>query len=82
MKQHVRETKGLNGHDRVYCIDCDSVFFKTKDRDEHDSLSNCITALIKKPKAFLSTRQKDLVSVFEHDHPDKSDPIIKLENPH
>ena len=68
MKQHVRETKGLNGHDRVYCIDCDSVFFKSKDREEHDLLPNCISALITKPKPFLSTRQKDLVITFEKEN--------------
>ncbi len=56
MKQHVRETKGASGHDRVFCLKCDSVFFKSKDRDEHDKLTNCIEALVTKPKAFLSIR--------------------------
>jgi len=75
MKQHVRETKGTNGHERVYCLKCDSVFFKSKDREEHDTLSNCIAALMSKPRAFLSTKQKDLVVIFEKDSSDhhKSD---------
>lgn len=75
MKQHVRETKGTNGHERVYCLKCDSVFFKSMDREEHDTLSNCIAALMSKPRAFLSTKQKDLVVIFEKDSSDhhKSD---------
>ena len=80
MKQHVRETKGLNGHERVYCIECDSVFFKSKDREEHDLLSNCIVALLTKPKAFLSSRQKDLVVVYEKENIDKVLPRVKSED--
>jgi hypothetical protein len=82
MKQHVRETKGANGHERVYCLKCDSVFFKSKDREEHDTLSNCIAALMSKHKAFLSTKQKDLVVIFDKENPDhhRSDSIkVKVE---
>ena len=74
----MRETKGTNSHERVYCLKCDSVFFKSKDREEHDTLSNCIAALMSKPRAFLSTKQKDLVVIFEKENPEiqRGDTII------
>ena len=79
MKQHVRETKGQNGHDKVYCLKCDSVFFKTVDRDTHDLADNCILALLEKPKPFLSVRQKQIVQDFNKESMQKIIPKTKSE---
>lgn len=27
LKQHIRESKGKDGHEHVFCLTCDSVFF-------------------------------------------------------
>lgn len=64
MKQHVRESKGGQGHEEVYCNQCDSVFFKQTDKDEHDKLLDCVQALINKNKAYLSMKQKELVKAL------------------
>lgn len=32
LKQHIRESKGKDGHEDVFCLTCDSVFFTMQER--------------------------------------------------